>query len=132
MNESIETCCQTNESAGNAVAEAASGPVFRPHYTSRYDQDSWHVAVTLPGVKKEHVSVTVENDLLEVVATRNLETPGEWRPLGTHVPSRTYRLRLDVGPEVDEKQISGVLEDGILSLRLPLREEVKPRAIEIK
>lgn len=132
MSESIETCCQASECPGNPVTATTQSPVFRPHYTSRYDQESWHVAVTLPGVKKEHVSVTVENDLLEVIATRTLDTPGEWRPLGAYVPSRSYRLRLDVGPEVDEKQISGTLEDGILSLRLPLREEVKPRVIEIK
>ncbi len=132
MSENIESCCHNNECKGATAIEAPSLPVYRPHYSSRYDQDAWQVAVTLPGVKKENVSVSVENDILEVLATRNLDTPEEWTPLGSYFPERTYRLRLDVGPEVDEKQISGALEDGILSLRLPLRDEVKPRTIEIK
>jgi len=132
MSENIESCCQNGECTGTTAIEAPSSPVFRPHYSSRYDQVAWNVDVTLPGVKKENVSVTVENDILEIAATRHLDTPEEWLPMGSYFPSRIYRLRLDVGPEVDEKQISGTLEDGILSLRLPLRDEVKPRTIEIR
>lgn len=132
MSEINENCCQSGECAGTAVLEAPSIPVFRPHYSSRYDQEAWQVQVTLPGVKKEGVSVTVENDVLEIVATRTPDIPDGWRPLGDQAPAKQYRLRLDVGPEVDEKQISGSLEDGILTLRLPLRDEVKPRTIEIR
>lgn len=85
----------------------------------------------LPGVSRESVSVTVENEILEVKATRRFDLPAGWRALGQHQAKQSYRLRLDVGPEVDETRISGGLEDGVLTLRLPLREEVKPRSIEI-
>jgi HSP20 family protein len=129
MSDQNELC---NQTACNAVAtDARSLPTYRPHYTSRYDQHAWEVAVRLPGVSRENVSVTVENEILEVKATRHFDLPEGWRPLGQHEPSRSYRLRLDVGPEVDETRISGGLEDGVLTLRLPLREEVKPRSIEI-
>ncbi|MEM7700245.1 MAG: Hsp20/alpha crystallin family protein [Verrucomicrobiota bacterium] len=42
-----------------------------------------------------------------------------------------YRLRLDVGPEVDSSKIEANLNEGLLTLRLPLREESKPRSIEV-
>ncbi len=132
MSGNIENCCQNGDCTGTAVLEASPNPVFRPHYSSRYDQEAWLVRVALPGVKKEDVSVTVENDLLEIAGTRNLDVPEGWRPLGNSATARDYLLRLDVGPEVDEKKISGSLEEGVLSLRLPLRDEVKPRAIEIR
>jgi HSP20 family protein len=121
-----------NQTSNNAVSTAARViPTYRPHYTSRYDQESWKVSVRLPGVSKDNVSVTAENEILEVKATRHFDLPEGWRPLGQHEPSRSYHLRLDVGPEVDETRISGGLEDGVLTLRLPLREKEKPRAIEI-
>lgn len=132
MSNQNESCCQANEVAAPTTSETRHLPTYRPHYSSRYDQEAWEVAVRLPGVKKEDVSVMVENEILEVKATRHLEVPEGWRPLGNFEPGRSYRLRLDVGPEVDESRISGRLDDGVLTLRLPLREEVKPRTIEIR
>lgn len=107
-------------------------PLYRPYHTSRYDEEAWVVEVRLPGARKEDVAVTVEDEILEVLAKRHLETPEPWRPLGPVEPERQWRLRLDVGPEVDPSGIHASLEDGILTLRLPLREEVKPRRIEIQ
>jgi HSP20 family protein len=129
MSDQNELC---NETACNALAtDAHALPTYRPHYSSRYDEHAWEVVVRLPGVSRESVSVTVENEILEVKATRRFDLPAGWRALGQHEPTQSYRLRLDVGPEVDETRISGGLEDGVLTLRLPLREEVKPRSIEI-
>jgi HSP20 family protein len=88
--------------------------------------------VRLPGARKEDVSVTVENEILEVNALTRFQIPEGWRPLGRYGNEKPWRLRLDVGPEVDDSRISGTLEDGVLTLRLPLREEVKPRSIEIR
>lgn len=135
MNEGNETCCpstQAGESTALSVTRPAPVERLRPHYTSRYDEESWEVAVRLPGAKKEDVRVTVENEVLEIEAVRRRETPPTWRALGDYAPEKHWHLRLDVGPEVDEARISGALEDGVLTLRLPLREEVKPRRIEIQ
>jgi HSP20 family protein len=135
MNEGNEVCCQNTGCAGSTsltVAQATPVERLRPHYTSRYDEASWEVAVRLPGAKKEDVTVTVENEVLEVAAVRRRETPGSWRPLGDYASETHWQLRLDVGPEVDGARITGSLEDGVLTLRLPLREEVKPRRIEIQ
>lgn len=105
--------------------------VRRPRYSSRYDEEAWIVSVELPGVRKEDVKATVENEILEIVARRQLETPESWRPLASYETERCWRLRLDVGPEVDEARVAASLEDGVLTLRLPLRDEVRPRTVEI-
>ncbi len=131
MNASNELQKQTESRAAAEAAPQSPGPVHRPRYTSRYDEEAWLVSVELPGVRKEDVRALVENEVLEIVAVRRLETPETWRSLGRYETERRWRLRLDVGPEVDEARISASLEDGVLSLRLPLREEVKPRTVEI-
>lgn len=108
------------------------GPVYKPRYSSHYSDDHWEVSVHLPGVSKKNLEVTVENEIMEITAKRLLETPEEWKPLAEYPLGKSYRLRLDVGPEVDPVGVTAELADGVLELRLPLREEIKPRTIEVK
>lgn len=122
-----------NENDGCNVSALATRPIatYKPRYTSRYDEESWEVSVRLPGVQKAALSVTVENEILEIVATRSSNLPEGWKPLGDYPAERQYRLRLDVGPEVNPSGISASLTDGVLTLRLPLKDEVKPVSIEV-
>lgn len=131
MNDKNEICKNTD--GCSASSELATRPVatYKPHYTSRYDEESWEVSVSLPGVRKPDLSVTVENEILEIEAKRFSVAPEDWKPLGDYPSERQYRLRLDVGPEVDPAGIAASLHDGILTLRLPLKEEVKLRSIEV-
>ena len=123
-----------NETGNAVVSDLETRPVaaYKPHYTSRYDEESWEVSVRLPGVRKADLSVTVENEILEISATRLSQQPEGWRPLGDYPSERQYRLRLDVGPEVDSAGIVASLNEGVLTLRLPLKDEVKPLSIEVK
>lgn len=138
MSESREIQTQNPSSAASAARGAgtelaARQPVVRkPYYTSRYDENSWQVHVHLPGVAKSDTKVTVENEILEVRAMRRLSAPEGWRPLGAYPEAKHYHLRLDIGPEVDAAGITASQADGVLSMSLPLREEVKPRRIEIQ
>jgi HSP20 family molecular chaperone IbpA len=133
MNRKEELPCEgQNKESAEAALQVRPGPIYKPRYTSSYDAESWEVRIDLPGVKKEHLAVTVENEILEVKATRLLDIPESWRPLAEYPSQKSYRLRLDVGPEVDSARISADLENGVLALRLPLREELKPRSIEVK
>jgi HSP20 family protein len=131
-NDQNESCCQSGACAVAENTEATSVASYRPAYTSRYDHEAWEVSVQLPGVKKDDLSVTVENEILEVGAILRAELPEGWRPLGKFEQEKRYLLRLDIGPEVDASSISRGLEDGVLTLRLPLRDELKPRRIEIQ
>jgi len=134
MSKKEESCCggscHTSEVSKTAI-EKYRGVTIRPHYTSRYNDEAWVVAVTLPGVAKDQVSVSIENEILEVVATRTSSVPEGWQPLGDFPSERRYQLRLDVGPEVDPEQISAAQEDGVLTFRLPLKEATKARTISV-
>lgn len=131
MSERNEVSCET-ENCGTSALSVRPGPVYKPRYHSHYSEEAWEVKVSLPGVQKEQLDVTVENEIMEIKATRLFDTPEGWRPLADYPPEKNYRLRLDVGPEVDPEGVTAELKDGILVLRLPLREEVKPRTIEVK
>ncbi|GAB4195812.1 MAG: Hsp20/alpha crystallin family protein [Phycisphaeraceae bacterium] len=97
----------------------------------REDEDSIIVEAELPGFKKEDINVTLEQGVLSISAERKTEeTKGE-----THLNERCYRriarsFKLPV--PVDENKVEAKLSDGILTLKLAKREEVKPRKIEVK
>jgi HSP20 family protein len=131
MSDNNEPSCTENSSPGSARSVRPS-PVYKPRYSSRYSDDQWEILIQLPGVKKEQLTVTIENEIMEIEATRLLDAPEDWKPLAEYPAEKNYRLRLDVGPEVNPEGVTAELTDGVLDLRLPLREEVKPRTIEVK
>lgn len=134
MSEKQDSCCggscHTSEVAETAAVKH-SEVTIRPHYTSRYDDEVWEVAVRLPGVAKDQIDVSIENEILEVVASRSNPVPEGWQALDDYPTERRYQLRLDVGPEVDPERISAFEEDGVLTLRLPLKEASEPRTIAV-
>ncbi|MEM6278638.1 MAG: Hsp20/alpha crystallin family protein [Verrucomicrobiota bacterium] len=131
MSEKNEICQSNADACNSSALRVRPGVVTRPRYSSQYSENAWEVVVELPGVVKDHIEVTVENEILEVRATRIVDAPENWRPLASYPAEKNYRLRLDVGPEVDPSGISATLDEGVLGLKLPLREEVKPRKIEV-
>ena len=131
MSDNNEPSCTENSSPGSTLS-IRPGPVYKPRYSSHYSDDQWEILIQLPGVKKEQLTVTIENEIMEIEATRLLNAPEDWKPLAEYPAEKNYRLRLDVGPEVIPEGVAAELTDGVLDLRLPLREEVKPRTIEVK
>lgn len=120
-----------SEPSSETGLQVRRGPVLKPRYESQYSEDSWEVTVALPGVLREDLKVNAENEILDIQGVRRRDVPETFRALAEYPEERLYRLRLDVGPEVDPERIEAHLENGILTLRLPLREEVKPRTIPI-
>ncbi|MFM7181825.1 MAG: Hsp20/alpha crystallin family protein [Verrucomicrobiales bacterium] len=116
--------------AATAVAQPKSA-VTRPRHTVRALEGAYEVGILLPGVKREDIRVRLEENLLAVEASRPEVTPEGWRPLRREIEPTDYRLELEVSVPVDAARISASLEEGVLSLRLPLREEAKARDIPV-
>ena len=97
-----------------------------------YDKDNIYINAEVPGMKKEDVKVTYENDLLSISGERNREEKkennGEYR-LERQYGSFARSFRLP--EEVQADKIQAGYKDGILQITLPKAEEKKPREIEI-
>merc|ERR1712188_234656 len=85
------------------------------------DDETFRVAVDLPGVQKDSIEVTVEDDsgLLVVEATRS--------SLGNK-KERKYMKKIDFGfDEVDAEQMEASYDNGVLIVSAPKKkEEEKP------
>ncbi len=85
----------------------------------------------LPGIQQKDLEIVVEKGALvlkgERKAPANME---QYRRVERNYGSFTRVFTL---PEVvDAEKISANLSNGVLTLRLPKREEVKPRQIQVK
>ena len=85
----------------------------------------------VPGVSPEKIDITVEHGVLTVSATREeTKTEGEEQFVRErYVGSVTRRIRLS--DNLDAAAIEATHSDGVLELRIPVREEAKPRKIEV-
>jgi HSP20 family protein len=85
----------------------------------------------VPGVEPEKIDVTVENGILTVSATREeTKTEGDEQVVRErYAGSFTRRVRLSDNLDADAIEASHA--DGVLELRIPVREAAKPRKIEV-
>ncbi|MEX0653902.1 MAG: Hsp20/alpha crystallin family protein [Phycisphaeraceae bacterium] len=114
--------------AGDAGYATASYPV-----DIREDDNNVIVEAELPGFKKEEIDVTMEQGVLTINAHREEKKDEEKGERYLHERrfsrvSRSFRLPTPV----DEGKVDCKLNEGVLTIHLPKREEVKPRKIEVK
>lgn len=105
---------------------------WTPAVDVRETDDDFQIDIELPSVAADDVSVTVKDGVLAVSGERKYEkeTEGKVHRVERHYGRFTRSFRL---PEnVDEGKVDARAKDGVLYLRVPKREEVKPRAIEVK
>ena len=94
--------------------------------------DSITIEASLPGFKPDDVDITVENGVLSINAeTRSDHQEGEGETLVQEIRrgrvSRTIALPTGIEPD----KATASFEDGVLTLRIPKAEAVKPRQIRI-
>jgi HSP20 family protein len=91
-------------------------------YTLRFD---------LPGVNPDHVDLTVEGNVLTVTAERPVEETEEVTWLLRERPAGTHRREVRLGERLDAGKVHASHENGVLTVTIPMREEVKPQKVAI-
>jgi len=92
--------------------------------------DGYVLEIELPGVNKEGLEISVENNELTIIGRRS-------RPriegVMIHHESRpeNFRRAFELDPSIDADKISAKMEQGVATLTLPKAEHVKPRKIVV-
>jgi HSP20 family protein len=113
--------------------EAFSRPAWVPA-VDIYETDAHEVVLKaeLPEMKREDISVTFENGVLTLKGERKFEQ--ETTKENYHRVERrhgTFSRSFTLPNTVDASRISAAYKDGILTIRLPQREEAKPKQIDV-
>jgi HSP20 family protein len=90
------------------------------------------VKVELPEMKREDIKVTFENDVLTIEGERKFVSQVDREQY--HRVERGYggfRRSFTLPASVDAAHVEASYQDGVLTVRLPRREEARPKQIPV-
>jgi HSP20 family protein len=91
------------------------------------------IKAELPGLRKEEIDLRVENNTLTIRGERRRQA--EVKEEQYHRVERTYgsfSRSFALPGTVDSGRVSADYRDGVLTVVLPLKEEAKPRQIQVQ
>jgi HSP20 family protein len=94
--------------------------------------DDFFVHLDLPGVDHDSIDVTVEGQSLTITAERRFKHEHEDEIIVKERPQGRFSRELRLSTMVDSGAIEATFEDGVLTLRLPVAAQAKPRRVEIR
>ena len=117
MNLTETSCCKTGACT---PTKSESVRTLRPVVHTHHEESGVRLSVALPGVRKDDLKLTVHDGRLEIDASR-ADTDD-----CVH-----YSLSIQLADRLDGGRTAAALEDGVLNLRIPLREEALPKQVAI-
>lgn len=116
-----------------AGSEELSSRGWLPPVDIRETDEALTLHAEIPGLTKDDVNITLENNVLTISGERKFEKDAKKdnyhrieRAYGAF--SRSFSLPANVRTD----QVRASFKDGVLTVSLPKAEEAKPRRIEIK
>jgi len=100
-----------------------------------YENDKQEVVIKaeLPGMKKDEIDLRLENNTLTIRGER--KRASDTRDEQYHRVERAYgsfSRSFALPATVDHSKVGADYSDGILTITLPMKEEAKPRQIQVK
>lgn len=109
-----------------------SGYVLRPPVNVFEDADGITLEADMPGVSRDRLQLKVDRDSLLVEGDIHFDVPEGMEPLHADIRATRYSRSFALSRELDTESIDASLKDGVLRLRIPKRQEVRPRKIEVR
>lgn len=116
------------------LTQQVFGTAARP---AAMPMDAWQedgefvVAFDLPGVNVDSVDLDIERNVLTVRAERRDPTQPNVELIAAERPRGVFSRQLILGDTLDTEKVRAQYADGVLTLRIPVLEQAKPRKIEI-
>jgi len=109
------------------------GNVWCPALDVSADEKNVYVKADLPGIKKEDISLSVENGVLTMRGERKMkEEKTEKNIRRIECSYGSFERRVDLGANVDESKAQASYNDGVFEIILPKAQNAPAKSIEIK
>ncbi|PLC48255.1 heat-shock protein [Pollutimonas subterranea] len=119
------------------VAPRQGGQAARPlTLTPAVDVEENSHGITLwldmPAVPKEKLEIEVHDDNLRIQGEAVVPTPENLQLKYAEVRESRFARSFTLAPDLDTSRIDANLQDGVLRVTIPRREEARPRRIEVQ
>jgi HSP20 family protein len=89
------------------------------------------VKLDLPGVDPARIDLDVESNVITVRAERGPEVPEGVEAVATERLWGSFSRQLVLGEALDTENVQAEFDGGVLTLRVPITPQAKPRKIAI-
>ena len=122
----------TRESAATQTRGREEEAVLRPAVDIFEDANGITVQAEMPGVSKDRLNVQADRNSLVIEGTAVIDMPEGMDALYADVRSTRYARSFVLSGELETDRIEANLKDGLLTVRIPKRAELRPRKIEVQ
>ena len=112
------------------VLGTAARPAAMPMDAYRHG-NSFYVCLDLPGIDPDSIDLTVEQNVLTIRAERRPAQADGAQMIVAERPSGTFTRQVFLGETLDAENIAADYTAGVLTLTIPVREQAKPRTIQV-
>ena len=96
------------------------------------ENDAFKIVAELPGMEKDKIKLMVENDTLTISGERARNDEDKRDVLRSERFYGTFSRSFSLSENIDKSGISADYKNGLLVVTLPLKEEEKPKQIDVK
>ena len=111
--------------------EATANPLVPPVDVVE-DKEGITLRADMPGVSRENLSIGVDGDNLSIEGTVGLGETANLKAIYAEVRVAQYKRSFVLSRDLDIDRIDASLVNGVLTLRIPKREQARPRRIEVR
>jgi HSP20 family protein len=122
----------TTEKTRTAQGAKEAEQAIRPAVDIFEDDTGITLQADMPGVSRDRLDVRIDSDSLSIAGSVDLPVPEGMDALYADIRSTRYQRSFSLSRELDGDNIQASLNHGVLTLRIPKREEHKPRKIEVR
>ncbi len=116
----------------NRTYQSVGAGVF-PAINLTEDQESYYVRAEIPGVKNDDLNLNITENTLTIGGERKI--PKESEEARYHRRERKagkFSRAIALPGEINSEKVEAALVNGVLTVRVPKAEKVKPRQITVR
>ena len=117
--------------ADSQVPATRESELYMPCAVDIFERDDCLTVVAdVPGVTRNDLDIDVEDRILTIRG--QVSGPERTGRIAEEFGLRNYFRQFRLSEDVDRDKITAALDQGVLTLTLPMAESVKPRRIDVK
>jgi HSP20 family protein len=106
--------------------------VLRPAADVLEDADGITLHLDMPGVSHDRLAINADKNTLTIEGDMEIAMPDGMEALYAEVHSTVFRRSFALSGELDVDKTEANMKDGVLTLRIPKRSELRPRRVEVR
>lgn len=103
-----------------------------PRFVVTPEEAEWTVTADVPGLSKDDVTITLDDQTLTVRGARAVGAPEGYSASRVERSGFDFERSFTLPPAVDPDRIGATVSDGVLTITLGKRDAARPRTIAIE